>query len=160
MTPWTVTHQAPLSMGILQARILEWVAMPSSRESSQPRDRTQVSRVADSLSSEPPGKPMNTGVDSLSLLQGITPTQELNWGLPHCRWILYQLSYQGSPSLPFTLFSFKFLFCPSIQPVFHPFIHPSICHPLFLHTCHELGIMPVRGETTMNKKEYVPHETW
>ena len=33
-TPWTVAHQAPLSMGILQARILEWVAMPSSRRSS------------------------------------------------------------------------------------------------------------------------------
>ena len=32
-TPWTVAHQAPLSMGILQARILEWVAMPSSRGS-------------------------------------------------------------------------------------------------------------------------------
>ena len=38
-TLWTVTHQAPLSMGILQARILEWVAMPSSRGSSQPRDQ-------------------------------------------------------------------------------------------------------------------------
>ena len=37
-TPWTVARQAPLSMGILQARILEWVAMPSSRGSSQPRD--------------------------------------------------------------------------------------------------------------------------
>ena len=32
--------------GILQARILEWVAMPFSRGSSQPRDRTQVSRTA------------------------------------------------------------------------------------------------------------------
>ena len=32
--------------GILQARILEWVAMPSSRESSQPRDQTQVSHIA------------------------------------------------------------------------------------------------------------------
>ena len=43
---------------ILQARILEWVAMPSSRGSSQPRDRTQVSHMqADSLPSEPPGKP-------------------------------------------------------------------------------------------------------
>ena len=31
VTPWTVARQAPLSMGILQARILEWVAMPSSR---------------------------------------------------------------------------------------------------------------------------------
>ena len=39
----------------------------------------------------------NTGVDSLSLLQGIFLTQELNHGLLHCRWILYQLSYQGSP---------------------------------------------------------------
>ena len=35
MTPWTVASQASLSMGILQARILEWVAMPSSRGSSQ-----------------------------------------------------------------------------------------------------------------------------
>ena len=39
-------HQAPLSMGILQARILEWVAMPSFRGSSQPTDRTQVSHIA------------------------------------------------------------------------------------------------------------------
>ena len=44
--PWTVTCQAPLSMGILQARILEWVAMPSTRGSSQPRNQTQASRVA------------------------------------------------------------------------------------------------------------------
>ena len=35
--PWTAAHQAPLSMGILQARILEWVPGPSSRGSSQPR---------------------------------------------------------------------------------------------------------------------------
>ena len=52
---------------------------------------------ADSLLAEPPGKPKNTGVGSLSLLQWIFPTQELNWGLLHCRRILYQLSYQGSP---------------------------------------------------------------
>ena len=38
----------------------------------------------------------NTGVSSRSLLQGIFPTQGLNPGLPHCRWVLYQLSYQGS----------------------------------------------------------------
>ena len=44
--------------GILQARTLEWVAMPSSRASSQPRDQTQVSRIARRfLESEPPGKP-------------------------------------------------------------------------------------------------------
>ena len=41
----------------------------------------------------------NTGVGSHSLLQQIFPTQELNWGLMHCRQILYQLSFQGSPKL-------------------------------------------------------------
>ena len=39
----------------------------------------------------------NTGVTSLSLLQGIFPTQGWNPGLPHCRWILYQLCHKGSP---------------------------------------------------------------
>ena len=43
-TPWTVAHQTLLSMGILQAKMLEWVAMPSSRGPSQLRDLTQVSR--------------------------------------------------------------------------------------------------------------------
>ena len=38
----------------------------------------------------------HTGVGSLSFLQGIFPTQGLNPGLPHCRWILYQLGHQGS----------------------------------------------------------------
>ena len=84
--------------GILQVRILEWIAISFFRESSQPGRQTQVSRIgADSLLAEPPGKPKITGVGSLSLLQGIFLTQELNWGLLHCRWILYQLCYQGSP---------------------------------------------------------------
>ena len=39
----------------------------------------------------------NTGVGSLSLLQGLSPTQSLNLGLPHCRQLLYQLSHKGSP---------------------------------------------------------------
>ena len=48
-------------MGILQARILEWVAMPFSRGSSQPRDLTQVSALqVDSLLSEPPDGKKNT----------------------------------------------------------------------------------------------------
>ena len=51
---------------------------------------------ADSLQSEPPGKPKNSEVDSPSLLQGIFLTPELNWGLLHFRQILYQLSYQDS----------------------------------------------------------------
>ena len=165
--------------GILQVRILEWVAMPSSRGSSQPRDRTYISYISciagRFFTAEPPGKPtaslfmwkkrkesgfffplwnkniplgsyqkhqhkvlvrstdagakfsglnpslkvkvtqssltlcdhgvsprnspgQNTGVVSLSLLQGIFLTQELNSGLLHCRQILYQLSYERSPS--------------------------------------------------------------
>ena len=51
----------------------------------------------DYLPAEPQGKPKNTGVGSLSLLQEIFPTQESDWGLLHCRWILHQLSYHGSP---------------------------------------------------------------
>ena len=44
---WTVPRQAPLSVhGILQARILEWVAMSSSRGSSQPRDRNCISCIS------------------------------------------------------------------------------------------------------------------
>ena len=50
----------------------------------------------DPLPAEPQGKPKNTGVGSLSLLQWIFLNQELNWGRLHCRQILYQLSYQGS----------------------------------------------------------------
>ena len=41
----------------------------------------------------------NTGIGSLSLLQGIFPTQGLNTGLLHSRWILYHLSHQGSPEM-------------------------------------------------------------
>ena len=41
----------------------------------------------------------NTGVGSLSLFQGIFPTQGSNPGLPHCRQILYQLSHKGSPRI-------------------------------------------------------------
>ena len=69
--------------GVLQARILEWVAFPFSRGSSRPRGRTQVSRTqVGSLLAEPQGKPKNTGVGSLSLLHWIIPTQELNPGSP------------------------------------------------------------------------------
>ena len=50
----------------------------------------------DSLPAEPQGKPKNAGMGSLSLLQQTFLTQESNWSLLHCRWILYQLSYWGS----------------------------------------------------------------
>ena len=81
-TPWTVTHQAPLSMAILQARILEWLPCPPPGNlpnlGIKPRSSTMQ---ADSLSSEPSGKLNNTRVDNLSLLQGIFLTQESDPGV-------------------------------------------------------------------------------
>ena len=61
--------------GILQARILEWVAVRFSRGSSESRDQTQVYHIAGGcfLLAKPPGKPKNAGEGSLSLLQGIFP---------------------------------------------------------------------------------------
>ena len=60
--------------------------------------------LCDPMDCGPPGSSVhghspnkNTGVGCHALLQGIFPTQGLNSGLPHCRWILYHLSHQGSP---------------------------------------------------------------
>ena len=83
--------------GIFQPRILEWVAFPSTGDIPNPGIEPRYTALqTDSLPVEPQGKPQNTAVSSLSLLQQIFPTQESNWGLLHCRKILYQLSYQGS----------------------------------------------------------------
>ena len=84
--------------GILQARILEWVAVPSPGNLASPGIECRSPALqADFLPAEPPRKPKNTGVGSLSLLQQIFLTQESNQSLLHCRRILYQLSYQGIP---------------------------------------------------------------
>ena len=81
--------------GFFQARILEWVAFPFSRDlpnsGIEPRS---LALQADSLPAEPQGKPKNTRVGKLSLLQGVFPIQESNRGLLHCGQILYQLRYQ------------------------------------------------------------------
>ena len=50
-----------------------------------------------SVHGESPGE--NTEVGCHALLQGIFPTQGSNQGFPHCRWILYHLSHQGSPRI-------------------------------------------------------------
>ena len=67
--------------------------LPRGLPNSGIKPRSPALQV-DSLQFEPPGNPMNTEVGSLSLLQGIFPTQESNWGRLHSRRILYyQLSY-------------------------------------------------------------------
>ena len=91
--------------GILQARILEWVAFPFCRDLPNPEIEPRSPALQeDSLPTELPGKPNNTGVGGLSLLQQIFPTQELNRDLLHRRQILYQLSYQGSKGVKIGLF--------------------------------------------------------
>ena len=65
-TPWTVAHQAPLSMRFVQARILQWVTISFSRGSSRPRGGTRVSCTeADSLLTELPGSPLLQGREGL-----------------------------------------------------------------------------------------------
>ena len=85
------------TFGILQARVLEWVAFPSPGDLPNPGIKPRSPTLQeDSLPTESQGKPMNTGMASLSLLQQVFLTQGLNQGLLHCRRIVYQLSYQGS----------------------------------------------------------------
>ena len=86
--------------GILQARILQQVSFSFFRNlpNSGIEPKSPTLQVA-SLPAQPQGKPKNTGIGNLFLSPadhpdpGIEPGQ----GLLHCRWILYQLSYQGSP---------------------------------------------------------------
>ena len=86
--------------GVFQARVLERVAIFYSRGSSWPRDGTYISCIGRGILHQggikgATGKPKNTGVGILlGIFQGIFLTQKLNQGLLHCRWILYQLSYQ------------------------------------------------------------------
>ena len=80
VTPWTVAHQAPLSMGILQARILEWVSMPSSRGSTQPRDWAQVScSTGGFFTAELPGKPR--------VLPASMQTATISWSQRPSEWL-------------------------------------------------------------------------
>jgi len=86
VTPRIATHQALCPWGF--SRQGHWSGLPCPSPGDildpgiEPRSPTLQ---AVSLPSEPPGKPKNIGVDSLSLLQEIFPTQESNQGLLHCK---------------------------------------------------------------------------
>ena len=93
-TPWTIACQTPLPTELSRQEYWSGLPFPSPEDIPNPEIKPRSPALqADSLPSEPLGKPKNTGVRRLSLLQGIFPTQESNLGLLHCRWILYQLSY-------------------------------------------------------------------
>ena len=98
-TPLTAAHQAPLSTGFSRPKHWSMQPFPSPGDLPNPgiEPRSPTLQV-DALPAESQGKPKNTGVGRLSLLQQIFPTQESKRGFLHCRQILYQLSYQGSPS--------------------------------------------------------------
>ena len=93
VTPWTIQSTE-------FSRLEYWSgsSFPSPGDLPNPGIKPKSPELqTDSLPAEPPGKSKNTGVGSPFLLQGIFPTQKQNQGLLHCRRILYQLSYQGSP---------------------------------------------------------------
>ena len=97
-TPWTVAHQAPLSTEFSRPEYWSGLPCPPPGDLPNPgiKSRSPASLV-DSLPSEPPRKPKNTGMGSLTLLKGIFPIQESNQPFLHCRQILYRLRYKGSP---------------------------------------------------------------
>ena len=93
--PTLCTPRTIQSMEFFRTEYWSGYSFPLSRVSSQPgREPRSPALQVDSLSDLPQGKPKNTGVGSLSLLQWIFHTQESNQGLQYCRWILYQLSYR------------------------------------------------------------------
>ena len=77
--------------GIHQARILEWISMPSSRGSSQPKDPICVSGVSciegSSLPPAPPGRPINTGFHGASTIKSLPAMQ-----VPQETWVLIPVS--------------------------------------------------------------------
>ena len=84
--------------GVLQAKYWSGLPCPPPGDLPIPGIKPRSPTLqADSLPSEPPGKPRNIRMGSLSILQGIFLTQESIHSLLHCRWILNQLNYQGSP---------------------------------------------------------------
>ena len=91
-----IAHWAPLSMEFSWQEYWSGLPCPSPEDLPNPGIEPRSPTLqADSLPAEPPGKPKNTGVGSLSLLQ----IQESNQSLLHCRWIPYYQSHQGSPRI-------------------------------------------------------------
>ena len=109
-TLWTVARQAPLSMGFSRQEYWSGLPCPPAGNLPNPGIESKSSALqVDSLLSEPPGKPKNTGVGRLS--PGDLPNSGMNWGHLHCRQNLCQLSYQGSPVNTVSHVNFLFCFC-------------------------------------------------
>ena len=129
VTSWTVQ-----SMEFSRPEYWSGLPFPSAEDLPNPRiERRSPALQEDSLPVEPPGKPQNTGVDSLSLLQGIFLTQGSNLGLLHYRQILYHLSHQGSLYLEWFYLFFNpplyiFLYCLQYSSVAQSYL--TLCNPM------------------------------
>ena len=97
--PHGLVCQAPLSVEFSRPEYRSGLLFPSPGDLPDPgiELRSPILQL-DYLPCEPPGKPKNTGVGSLSLLQEIFPTQGSNPGLPHCFRILYHLRTREAPN--------------------------------------------------------------
>ena len=116
-TPWTVARQAPLSMRFpLRQEYWSGLPFPSPGDLPNPGlEPTSPALAGGFFTTEPKNgsevkwkslnhvwlfvTPWTIQSMEFSLLQGIFPTQGLNPGLPHCKWILYQLSHKESPRI-------------------------------------------------------------
>ena len=99
MTPWTVAHQASLSLGFHRQEYWSGLPCPSPGDLLNPGIKPRCPLLqAGPLLSEAQGKPKNIEFGNLSVLQGIFLTQELNPGLQHSRRILYHWAIREAPN--------------------------------------------------------------
>ena len=95
LCPWDSSGQ---NTGVGSCSFLQEFSSPGDFPNPGVESRS-LELLGDSLLSEPPGKPKNTGVGSLTLLQGIFLTQEWKWSLLHCRWIFLLAELPGNPKM-------------------------------------------------------------
>ena len=114
MTPWTIVCQDPLSMEFSRQTCWSGLPFPSPMHGSEKwKLLSLVWLFVDPTGPwNSPGQ--NLRVGGRSLLQGIFPTQGSNPCLPHCKWILYQLSHEGTEmsaicTVVWTFFGISFL---------------------------------------------------
>ena len=138
VTPWTATCWVPLSIGILQARIMEWVASLFSKGFSQPRDQTQLFPLqVDSLPSESQGKSykyksVNQSVQSLS----------------HVWCFATPWTATGQASLSIT--NSRSLLKRMLIALMMPSNHLILCHPLLLLPLVFLSIRVFSNESVLH----------
>ena len=114
-TPWTIARQAPLPVGTLQARILEWVAKPSSRGFSWPRNQIphHLGLLHLPTGSLPLAPPYNVTFTILTVFKG---TVLWHWAYSHCCVTITTVHLQNY----FVFFSWNSVATKQKLPVFPP----------------------------------------